>query len=248
MLKEKVNEIRSYLVSEGIQKDSEGDGFSYIGLPDFLPSLIKKEQELGLFSKITFTVKEIAGQPLRFAELLIEELETGETEMFSCEFLYSNAHADIIQNIGSTHTYMRRYLYFLAYNIVESDKIDGKKEVKQAKPTAQNETININISAPSEKERKVKELKEKVKTIEDSKQKQEILALEDLSEAEKEIIFPLPEDFAELNRRFRKIFKGNLVEAKSFIESIGFQQANQIPKGRFEEVMLKAFAFVKNGK
>ena len=51
-----------------------------------------------------------------------------------CELKGSNK----IQALGSSHTYLRRYLYLTAFEIVESDGIDGlsvedRKEVEQVK-------------------------------------------------------------------------------------------------------------------
>jgi hypothetical protein len=40
------------------------------------------------------------------------------------------SNVDMIQRMGSTITYNRRYLYMTAYNIVESDSVDSQEPVK----------------------------------------------------------------------------------------------------------------------
>ena len=58
--------------------------------------------------------------------------------MYQVQFPSRLKGSNKIQALGSSHTYLRRYLYLTAFEIVESDGIDGlsvedRKEVEQVK-------------------------------------------------------------------------------------------------------------------
>jgi len=59
--------------------------------------------------------------------------------------MVSNPKGHVIQNLGSTHTYLRRYLWVMALELVESDEVDaGEPKVeKQVEKPVEKKTDRI---------------------------------------------------------------------------------------------------------
>lgn len=93
-------------------------------LGDFLPTVTKIESTLGLLSVVSFT-KESASLTVYNTddpkEFIVFESPMSEANLKGC-------HA--VQNLGAVETYIRRYLYNIAYEIVECDGVDGVKGKK----------------------------------------------------------------------------------------------------------------------
>ena len=111
--------------------------FSYYELADFLPQINKIFGEMKLFSKFDLLTEK--------ATLTIIDIEKEESiivfESDKIEALVKGTTS--IQGLGATHTYLKRYLYLNALEIVENDFVDasiGKETVKQVKPEAKTET------------------------------------------------------------------------------------------------------------
>jgi hypothetical protein len=62
------------------------------------------------------------------------------------------SNVDMIQRMGSTITYNRRYLYMTAYNIVESDSVDSQEPAKT--PPAKLPAVDFNGAVEAIKEGK----------------------------------------------------------------------------------------------
>jgi hypothetical protein len=93
-------------------------GYQYFELGDFLPTINQIFHELGLCSTVSFT-KDIA-------ELLVFDTDTGGAISFTspmAEAQLKGCHP--VQNLGATQTYLRRYLYVNALEIVEHDALDA---------------------------------------------------------------------------------------------------------------------------
>ena len=105
-------------------------GYSYFELSDIVPVLNELMLEYKLMSHISYG-KEEATMKLVDAEKPEDYLE------YSCpmaEVTLKGAHA--IQNMGAQQTYVRRYFYMTAFNIVENDYFDavqGKEEFDREK-------------------------------------------------------------------------------------------------------------------
>ena len=111
--------------------------FSYYELADFLPQINKIFGEMKLFSKFDLLTEK--------ATLTIIDIEKEESiivfESDKIEAVLKGTTS--IQGLGATHTYLKRYLYLNALEIVENDFVDasiGKETVKQVKPEAKTET------------------------------------------------------------------------------------------------------------
>lgn len=108
-------------------------GYEYFELGDFLPRVQEICNEVGLCGVVTFTSED--------AKLAIFDVESG---MF-VEFTSPMAKAELkgchdVQNLGAVQTYLRRYLWTNAFEIVEHDALDSATDVTvDRKPTPKSE-------------------------------------------------------------------------------------------------------------
>ena len=117
-------------------------GYKYFELGDFLPAAQQIFAELGLCGIVSFGAEE--------ASLTITDTEDNSqlviTSPMSTAAL-KGCHA--VQNLGAVQTYIRRYLWVAALEIVEHDAIDmtaGKAEPEQEKPAVNIERIVESIT------------------------------------------------------------------------------------------------------
>ena len=112
-------------------------GYKYFELGDFLPAAQQIFDEIGLCGIVSFGAEE--------ATLTITDTEDNShlviTSPMSTAAL-KGCHA--VQNLGAVQTYIRRYLWVAALEIVEHDAIDmttGKAEPEADKPEVNIERI-----------------------------------------------------------------------------------------------------------
>jgi hypothetical protein len=109
-------------------------GYQYFELGDFLPTINKIFNDLGLCSVISFS------QDL--ATLRIVDVDTGGCITFTSPMAEANLKGcHPIQNLGAVETYSRRYLYVTALEIVEHDALDattGQDAPRSAKPVTKD--------------------------------------------------------------------------------------------------------------
>lgn len=128
-----LQKARAMLLSSDIKKSGVNKfaGFQYFELADVLPAITKIFDEVGLCGVVRFTSDT--------ATLTIydsEDINHGSIE-FTSPLVYADmSKSQAIQNLGSTHTYMRRYLWLMAMEIVEHDAVDAapQEEKPKAKP------------------------------------------------------------------------------------------------------------------
>lgn len=139
---------RKNLKKSGLNKFSQ---FKYFELADFLPAVNEIFDELGLYAEFFITpedrsIDDGTGQILvqpEIAHLNIYNSDdpTGQARHFTSMIAEAGTKgATPIQQLGSVHTYMRRYLYMEALEIVESDALDavaGSDKAVQAEPKKQ---------------------------------------------------------------------------------------------------------------
>ena len=138
---EKLQQARVKLQDLNLKKSGHNKfaNFNYYELSDFLPQINKIFGEMKLFSKF---------------DLLTEKatLTIIDTEKEGSQIIFESDKTEAIlkgttaiQQLGATHTYLKRYLYLNALEIVENDFVDasiGKNEKetsKQAKPETKKE-------------------------------------------------------------------------------------------------------------
>jgi hypothetical protein len=136
---QKLNEARAKFHQQPLKKSGYNKfaGYSYFELGDFVVPALTIFKEVGLTSVITFKREE--------AQMLIvnnekpEEVITIATPM--SEASLKGCHP--VQNLGAVETYLRRYLWVAAMEIVEHDALDstaGEKEPAK-EPAASSKKI-----------------------------------------------------------------------------------------------------------
>lgn len=127
-------------------------GFEYFELADFLPTVNELFKKYNLCSN--FSINEDAA----ILRIIDAEKEGADNIIY---FTSPIADANVkgctpIQSLGAVHTYLKRYLYMNALEIVEGDALDpqvGKMEVEE-KPKMSEAQANI-INALSEQDKQL---------------------------------------------------------------------------------------------
>ena len=132
--------------------------FKYFELDDIVPIATKIFEEVGIISLVSFE-DEIAVMSILNIDN-IEEFTTFSIPFKPIEPIVSNAGKQVtneMQALGSSITYMRRYLYMIALDICEPDGIDvgsiapqPTQVVQPTQPVATPKPAPINV-APTEK-------------------------------------------------------------------------------------------------
>lgn len=185
---------RSKFLDANVEKSGKNMhlSFKYFELEDIVPTAIRIFNEVGLISVVNFT-SDVATMEI------INTENPDESVSFVAPF---NQIAPIVSNttgkqatnemqaLGSSITYMRRYLYMIALDICESDSIDanlGKGETASA-PAAekkapatpeQRQEVKENLTAPADNASalQIKGLKVVLKKLKDADpSKEELIA------------------------------------------------------------------------
>lgn len=104
-------------------------GYSYFDLGDFLPQIQKIFHDIGLAGVVSY------GADL--ATLTITDIDDNDSVVITSPMssaALKGCHE--VQNLGAVETYIRRYLWVTAMEIVEHDALDattGKKEPEKSK-------------------------------------------------------------------------------------------------------------------
>lgn len=130
MIFEKLQKARIELQNKKLKKSGKNSysGFTYYELADFLPQVNQIFYDLKLCSN--FSIED------RQAKLTVTDWEDNTKEVFTSpiEDLELKGCSKV-QALGGVHTYLKRYLYLNALEIVESDMLDAKagkiEEVKE---------------------------------------------------------------------------------------------------------------------
>lgn len=118
---QKLQDARIKLQNLSIKKSGNNKfaNYDYMELGDFLPHINNLMKEEGLASFINFT-----------SELAILTLVNSENPEEMIQFTSPMSTASLkgchdVQNLGAVQTYLRRYLYINAFEIVEHDALDS---------------------------------------------------------------------------------------------------------------------------
>lgn len=125
----KLQAVRTELVSSNIKKTGHNSygGWDYYELGDFIPTAHKLFDAVGLCGVVTFG--ETATLTVYDTEFTDQKIE------FATPIVYAEAaKGQPIQLLGSTHTYLRRYLWLLALELVEADAVDAAPQQQSAEP------------------------------------------------------------------------------------------------------------------
>ncbi len=127
-----LQKARTMFLSSDIKKSGKNKfaGYEYFELGDFIPAIHKIFNEVGLCGVVRFT-----NDTASLTVYDVEDVGHGSIEFTSPMVFAENSKGQAIQNLGSTHTYMRRYLWLMAMEIVEHDSVDAAAPVETpAKP------------------------------------------------------------------------------------------------------------------
>lgn len=139
---QKLQKARVMLQEKNLKKTGYNpfQKFNYFELSDFLPQINKIFDELKLYSHFNLYEDK--------AKLVIICTETNSQVQFTTPIQQVKENAKM-QDIGSIHTYAKRYLYYNALEIVENDLIDCKDNSLQAPKqdliTAEQKETLINL-------------------------------------------------------------------------------------------------------
>lgn len=133
---EKLQNIRCEVQKESFKKSGKNKfaGYEYFELADFLPKINELMLKHKISSYISFT-----------NELAILTLVNCENPEETIQFTSPMSTATLkgcheIQNLGAVQTYLRRYLYVNAFEIVEGDMLNG---LTHKEDTMENELKSI---------------------------------------------------------------------------------------------------------
>ena len=140
----KLQQARLKLQSSSLKKSGRNKfaGYEYFELADFLPTIQTIFAEVGLCGTVSFGTE--------IASLTIVDTDaTTDTQPNFVIFSSPMSTAELkgchaIQNLGAVQTYLRRYLWVAAMEIVEHDSLDattGKDDSKKAEPTVESPRI-----------------------------------------------------------------------------------------------------------
>ena len=125
---EKLQQARIKLQNTQLKKSGQNKfaGYSYFELGDFLPTVQNIFSDLGLFGHVSFN-----------SDLAVLNIRAIDKPDETIQFLSPMSEASLkgchaIQNLGAVQTYLRRYLWVNALEIVEHDALDattGKDEI-----------------------------------------------------------------------------------------------------------------------
>lgn len=99
-------------------------GYKYFELGDFLPTIQEISNEVGICGTVTFYTD--------IAVLTITDMDDA-TQFIEFKCPMSSAAlkgCHEVQNLGAVQTYLRRYLWTNAFEIVEHDAIDSAKPIE----------------------------------------------------------------------------------------------------------------------
>ena len=139
---ELLQEVRNELFKTNLKKSGKGNtgkrDYEYFELADFLPTTVKLFFERGMCPIISI------GYDANGVEVCKMRIVKGNEEIvFSAPTAESMTSSNPIQNLGAKITYMRRYMYMMALDLVENDIVEisdnenlkGKETVAEKKAT-----------------------------------------------------------------------------------------------------------------
>ena len=140
-LYQKLQKARIALQNTALKKSGHNKfaGFKYFELGDLIPHINNIFDDLGLFS--AFNIKE------GLATLTIVDTDKPEVAV---QFTSPIADASVkgttpVQSLGAVHTYLKRYLYINALEIIENDMLDanvGTTKLVTEDPEARSKLVS----------------------------------------------------------------------------------------------------------
>jgi|GEM_PF-3173832 len=132
ILLEKLGRARLDFQSANIKKSGRNNhiGFEYYELHDILPKINELANQYRFVCMVSFDIEKAT---LKIVDI-DDQKQTLEFASPMAGVSLKGAHD--IQNMGAVQTYMRRYLYMMAFEIVECDTYDGSQGKENKTPPA----------------------------------------------------------------------------------------------------------------
>lgn len=121
----KLQEARIKLQATKLSKSGKNKfaGYEYFELGDFLPAIQSICHEVGLCGVVSFSDND--------ASLTIHDTESDGVVVFTSPMSTAQLKGcHEVQNLGAVQTYLRRYLWTTAFEIVEHDALDATMDGK----------------------------------------------------------------------------------------------------------------------
>lgn len=121
----KLQEARIKLQATKLSKSGKNKfaGYEYFELADFLPAIQSICHEVGLCGVISFSNND--------ASLTIHDTESDGVAVFTSPMSTAQLKGcHEVQNLGAVQTYLRRYLWTTAFELVEHDALDATMDGK----------------------------------------------------------------------------------------------------------------------
>jgi hypothetical protein len=139
----KLQDARIQLQNTKLSKSGKNKfaGYEYFELGDFLPAIQNICQKVGLCGVVSFNTD--------MAYLTIYDTDGGDGDFATFTSPMSSAAlkgCHDVQNLGAVQTYLRRYLWTNAFEIVEHDALDattGDVPVAKTNATLGNNTVSV---------------------------------------------------------------------------------------------------------
>jgi ERF superfamily len=138
----RLNQARKDFHAKTHDKTGKHVNYMYFELSDFLLDALKAFDDAGLCGIVSFGVEE--------ARMKIVDVETKEVEVITTPMstaALKGCHP--VQNLGAVQTYLRRYLWSAAIELVEADKVDAS--VKEDETLPKDKFIARKFPAVAEK-------------------------------------------------------------------------------------------------
>jgi len=145
----KLQVVRIEMARANLKKSGKNKfaGFEYFELGDFLPKAHELMDAVGICGVFSIGPE--------FTSLTVFDVDPsgGAIQFTSPTVMAENAKGQPIQSLGSTHTYMRRYMWLIALELSEHDEVDAVAgSTPPAKPKPETKTVVAELpkTAPAE--------------------------------------------------------------------------------------------------
>lgn len=129
-------------------------GYSYFELGDFIPQVNQIFDDLGLAGVVSFTAET--------ASLTITDTETDKSIVITSPMAQASLKGcHEVQNLGASQTYLRRYLWVAAMELVEHDALDAT--TGKDKPITKSVPVEIWDTMPESKQRELQGIADEVR-------------------------------------------------------------------------------------
>jgi hypothetical protein len=123
----KLNQARKDFHAKTHDKTGKHVNYMYFELSDFLPDALKAFDDAGICGIVSFGAEE--------ARMKIVDVETKEVEVITTPMSTATlVGCSPVQNLGAVQTYLRRYLWSCAIELVEADKVEASVKEDETLP------------------------------------------------------------------------------------------------------------------